>query len=405
MNLRTLKSVLERRKEVEKQLSLSLKHTGTYSIDEESASTKNCENMIGVTQVPLGLAGPILIKESLTESTPPNTYYLPLATTEGALVASVNRGCKAISESGGAVVDSYRVGATRGPVFKVKSLRENDQLNAFLEKNFPVLQKLASNTSTHLRLIRYYSRGLGRYRYIRFIFDSQDAMGMNMVTLATEKIVRYLEEETRIPCITLAGNYDVDKKAAWLNVIEGRGMKVWAEAVLPDRVLREVLKTTAKQVYEVWLAKCLLGSAMAGSISYNAQFANVVAALFIATGQDPAHVVEGSLGLTTTEIVSPQSSAFSLPAGQAGHQTEEDLYVSVYMPDLMVGTVGGGTGLAAQQEALAILGVKGGNNGRNSQKLAEIIASAVLAGEISLLASLEEGSLGAAHQRLGRGKK
>ena len=145
--------------------------------------------------------------------------------------------------------------------------------------------------------------------------------------------------------------------------------------------MQEVLKTTPEATYKTWLAKCMIGSAMSGSMGFNAQYANVISALFIATGQDPAHVVEGSLGITTCEVV------------------ENDLYMSVYLPDLMVGTVGGGTGLATQQETLKIIGVD------NSQTLAEVIAGAVLAGEISLLASLSEGTLAKAHQRLGRGGK
>jgi len=156
---------------------------------------------------------------------------------------------------------------------------------------------------------------------------------------------------------------------------------------IDKKVLRQVLKTSAKGFYDVWLAKCMTGSALAGSMGFNAQFANIIAAIFLATGQDPAHVVEGSLGITSTEIIG------------------ENLYVSIYLPDLMVGTVGGGTGLATQKEALSILGIKGGRNGKSAERLAEIIAGSVLAGEISLLASLSEGSLVKAHNKLGRGKK
>jgi hydroxymethylglutaryl-CoA reductase (NADPH) len=187
-------------------------------------------------------------------------------------------------------------------------------------------------------------------------------------------------------CVSLSSNYCVDKKPAWINVIEGRGFRVWAEVTLTKGVLQGVLKTTAKNMYDVWVSKCMIGSAVAGSMAFNAQFANIVAAIFLATGQDIAHVVEGSLGITTAEI------------------TGEDLYMSVSLPDLMVGTVGGGTGLPTQKEALAVLGIAGGDSGNNSKKFAEIIAAAVLAGEISLLASLSEGSLARSHARLARGK-
>ena len=369
MNLRTYKNVSERRAAIEKQCHVDLKHIGSFTLDETVAATRNCENMIGAAQIPIGIAGPV------------NGKYIPLATTEGALVASVNRGCKAITESGGAAVDSYRVGATRGPVFKVKNLKESDQLNDFLEKNFADLQKIAARTSRHLTLTKYMDRGVGRYRYVRFVFDTRDAMGMNMVTIATQKLAEFIETKSGARCISVAGNYDVDKKPSWLNVIEGRGIKAWAEVTLTERVLKNILKTTARNMFDVWLAKCMMGSAMAGSMAFNAQFANVVAALFLATGQDMAHVVEGSLGMTTMEIGNGNS-----------------LYVSVYLPDLMIGTVGGGTGLATQREALLLIGAK------TSQEFAEIIAAAVLAGEISLLASLSEGTLARAHQKFARGK-
>jgi hydroxymethylglutaryl-CoA reductase (NADPH) len=210
-------------------------------------------------------------------------------------------------------------------------------------------------------------------------------MGMNMVTIATEKVARYIEEKTGAVCLSISGNYCVDKKPSWQNFIRGRGFEVWAEVLLPKYSLRETLKTTAKQLYNIWLSKCMIGSAVSGSIGYNAQYANIIAALYLATGQDAAHVTEGSLGITTAEAQG------------------DDLYISIYLPDLMVGTVGGGTGLATQKEALMILKVDGGNGGANSQKFAEIIGAAVLAGEISLLASLAEGTLARAHKTLGRG--
>lgn len=388
MNLRDFSSADERRKGVEKELSVTLGHIGSYSLDAAAAGTRNCENMIGAAQIPIGVAGPLITTSVNGKS---NTYYLPLATTEGALVASVNRGCKAITASGGTTVDSHYVGATRGPVFKVASLSENRTLYEFIEGHFSALKDITEKTSRHLTLKKITSRGVGLYRFVRFVYDTQDAMGLNMVTIATDAASRYIEEQTGSTCVALSGNFCVDKKASWQNAVSGRGTEVWAEVVLPADVLRSVLKTDAKKVYGTWVAKCMLGSAMTGSIGFNGQFANVVAALFIATGQDPAHVVEGSLGVTTAEVVNGS-----------------DLYVSVYLPDLMVGTVGGGTSLATQHEALSMLGVAGaspeGERGKNAQQLAEIVAAAALAGEISLLSSLEQGTLAQAHSRLGRGK-
>lgn len=393
MKFRDYKSVKERREALEKEINVALGHIGSFSLDEAVAATHNCENMIGAAQVPMGVAGPLKILDLRSQI---RDVYLPLATTEGALVASVSRGSKAISESGGALVDSYRVGPTRGPVFKVKNLYESDRLNKFLEEYFDDLQKIAKKTSQHLTLKKYMDRGVGRYRYVRFSFDTQDAMGMNMVTIATERLVAFIEDRTDAECLALAGNFDIDKKPAWLNVIEGRGMKSWAEVTLPFSVITKTLKTSAKKMYDLWLAKCMIGSAMAGSMGYNLQFANVAAALFLATGQDLGHIGEASVGITTAEMTSNPH-----PRGVG----EESLYVSVYLPDLMVGTVGGGTGLATQQEALSLLGVAGGNDGKNSEQFAKIVAAAVLAGEISLLASLSEGTLAQAHKTLARGGK
>lgn len=388
MNLRAYKTVADRRKALEKELAVDLKNISSFTLNEEAASSRNCENMIGAAQIPMGIAGPLKIHH-LSFSI--QHYFIPLATTEGALVASVNRGCKAIAESGGATVDSHRVGATRGPVFKVNNLAENRKLFEFLEGNFDKLKAVAEQTSHHVTLKKISSRGVGRYRYARFIYDTQDAMGLNMVTIATEAAARVIEKETGAECIALSGNYCVDKKPSWQNFINNRGIKVWADITLAEDVLKTTLKTTAKKAYETWLAKCMIGSAMSGSMGFNAQYANVIAAMFIATGQDPAHVVEGTLGITTAEVMG------------------EDLYVSVYLPDLMVGTVGGGTSLATQKEALSLLGVAGGTpageKGKNSQRFAEIVGAAVLAGEISLLASLEEGTLAKAHETLARGGK
>jgi hydroxymethylglutaryl-CoA reductase (NADPH) len=379
MNLRDYQTAKERREALEKDQHIDLPHIGSFSLDESVASTRNCENMIGAVQVPLGVAGPLKIEDK--------NYYIPLATTEGALVASVNRGCKAITQSGGATVGSHRIGATRGPVFRVENFKESKKLHMFFQEKFESLKEVAEKTSHHLTLTKITSRGIGRYHYARFVFDTQDAMGLNMVTIATDAIVSYIKETIGISCISLSGNFCVDKKPAWQNIVMARGIEVWAEVVLSKKVLSEVLKTSAQKVYDVWLAKCMMGSAASGSMAFNAQFANIVAAVFLATGQDIAHVTEGSLGVTTAEVI------------------EGDLYMSVHLPDLMVGTVGGGTGLATQKEALSLLGVAGGNSGKHAQTFAEIVGAAVLAGEISLLSSLEQGSLATAHKTLGRGER
>lgn len=377
--LRDFKSSKERRKYLEKIKGVSLSNIGTFSLDEAVASSRNCENMIGVSQIPMGIAGPLTVNS--------HSYFIPLATTEGALVASVNRGCKAVYESG-VNVYSYRVGTTRGPVFYVGTLENNKKLYTWIKNNQSKIKKAAESTSQHLKYKKSEVTGTASYVFIRFYFDTADAMGMNMATIATQKITELIEDSTGFECLSIAGNFDVDKKPAWLNVIGKRGIKAWGEAVIKRKTVLSILKTTPEKLYKVWLGKCMIGSALSGSLGFNSHFANIIAALFTATGQDIAHTVEGSLGITTTEVTK-----------------QGDLYFAVYLPDLMVGTIGGGTGLATQKEALSLLGVYGGNKGKNALAFAEIVAATVLAGELSLLASLSEGSLAKAHIKLARGEK
>lgn len=382
MSLRNYKTIKERRKFIEKETRLSFEAIKIYPKDLEEAQFKNCENMIGATQVPLGIAGPLVISGQSAKG----KYYIPLATTEGALVASVNRGCKAVVKSG-VKVYTENAGMTRGPVFQTKGIKQSLELKQWFNLHFNDLNYQSGKTSLRLKLKSIKTKVLGRSVFVRFSFDTQDAMGMNMVTIAADRIVRFVEAETGSRCISLAGNFDLDKKPSWLNFILGRGRQVWAEAVLNEKIIKEVLKSTPAKIDQVAKEKCLLGSAISGSLGFNAHFANIITALFIACGQDPAHVVEGSLGITTTEVIN------------------RNLYISIYLPDLAVGTVGGGTALPSQRESLSTLGVSGGNKGKNAQALAEIVGGTVLAGELSLLAALAQGSLASAHQRLARGDK
>lgn len=380
MNLRDYLSAAERRKALEKKLQISLSSIGDFSFDESVASKKHCENMIGATQVPLGIAGPLKIKDLRLKI---KNYFIPLATTEGALVASINRGCKVITLSGGVTVFVHKVGTTRGPVFYTGSLEKSKMFYQWMKNNEALLKKTAESTSAYITFRSAKTRTLANYAYVRFSFDTSDAMGMNMVTIATQKLVDIIEKKTGIECLAVAGNYDIDKKPAWINFIDNRGIKVWADIIIKKKIVKTILKTTPEKFFDVWLSKNILGSAMSGSLGFNAHFANIIAALFLATGQDPAHVVEGSMGMTTVKVLK-----------------NGDLYFSVYLPSLMVGTVGGGTTLATQKEALEMLGVAGTGK---VETFAEIIAGAVLAGELSLLASLAEGSLASAHEKFGRG--
>jgi hydroxymethylglutaryl-CoA reductase (NADPH) len=384
MNLKKYKSVKQRREALEKKLNLKLNKIGNFSFAEKEVLNKNCENLIGATHVPLGIAGPISVKSMQNKSL--RTYFLPLATTEGALLASVNRGCKAVSLTGAVNVLVDDIGPSRSPVFQVDSLEQGKKLIDWCAKNFRVLKRVAEKEEQFLALKKIESVQVGKNVFLRFIYHTSEAMGMNMVTNATQKAVSFIEKSLKVRCVALSGNYCIDKKPSWLNFIKGRGKKVWAEAVIKKAVVKTVLKTTPEKIIEVNLRKNLVGSGLAGSLGFNAHFANIIAALFLATGQDLAHVADGSLGMTTAEL------------------ENNNLYICVYLPSLMIGTIGGGTQLACQKQALSILGLDKIKTG-DSIRLAEVIGAGVLAGELSLLAALASGHLAKAHQSLGRGKK
>ena len=345
--------------------------------DDDQLEKVHCENLIGAASVPVGVAGPIKI--NFLEEFEGGEFFIPLATTEGALVASASRGCKAISQAGGATVFGQRFGTSRAPVFYTKSLQKSRELENFLIQNQDKIIQIAESTSSHLKLLKQEIRILGSRVFVRFSYDTSKAMGMNMVTIATQKIVDFVEKETDVKCQALSGNYCVDKKPAWQNFINRRGFEVQAEVILSAEILTKTLKTSSQLFFDTWLSKCMLGSAMAGSIGFNAHFANIAAAFYIATGQDSAQVVEASLGITQCKLLEDGS-----------------IYVAVYLPSILVATVGGGTKLHTQQEALKIIGVG------DSSQLSQILAGAVLAGEISLLASLSQSNLADSHQKLGR---
>jgi len=370
------KDVDERRNAVENVTKVSFSSIQDYGFDPVVAS-KNAENMIGVIQIPLGFAGPVKIKGDHAVG----DFLVPMATTEGALIASVSRGMSVISEAGGANVKIIGNAMTRAPVFRVDNIEHGMKVVEWIEKNISKIDDAVSKTTSHGKLLDIEAFPNGRSLFLRFSYNTGDAMGMNMATIATEAACRAIEENTKAVLISVSGNMCTDKKPASINVIRGRGKTVVAECLIPKAVVDSRLHTTTDAIVETNIRKNMIGSAMSGSLGFNAHAANMVAALYIATGQDPAQTVEGSLAMTTCESVNG------------------DLYIAVRMPSVEVGTVGGGTGLPAQSEALGMIGCLG--NGRSS-KLAEIVAVTVLAGELSTLGAQAAGHLGKAHKELGR---
>lgn len=373
-SLRDFKNSEDRRSFLEEELNMDLGDISVMNFSEDQVLGRNIENLIGSTQIPLGIVGPLRVQNLNSKD-----YYIPLATTEGALLASISRGCKVINLSGGAKAFSEYIGMTRGPVFETEGVEQSLKLKNWVLGNVEPLGKIAEGVSSHIKLLNCDFSITGKNVFIRFYFDCDQAMGMNMATFATSAMVEYIEKQNLGKCISVAGNFDIDKKAGWLNFINGRGQKAWAEVVLKKEIVRDVLKVETRELERLIYKKCLVGTAMSGGMGFNCHFANIIAAIFIATGQDLAHVVEGSLGMVNAEL-----------------QQNGDLYFSVYLPSLLVGLVGGGTSLPSQNLGLKILGVKTVN------EFAEVVAGAVLAGEISLSASLTEGSLTRAHKRLGR---
>ena len=368
-----------RRKFIENKTNTTLEHIGNYSIDMTETAKKNIENQIGTIQVPVGVVGPVKIN---TEDDETIETYAPMATTEGALLASVNRGCSVIRRSNGCSVAILKNQMTRAPVIKSKNVHEASKIKQWIEEHFDEIKEVAESTTRHGKLIKIDPIVIvGRFVYPRFVYETGDSMGMNMVTIATQEAMNFIEKENDIHVIALSSNFCVDKKPSARNMIEGRGKSIVAEVTVPKEIVEKTLKTTPEAVVEVNYAKNLIGSAIAGSYGFNAHFANMVAAIFLACGQDPAHVVEGSIGITSAENV------------------DGDLYFSVTIPDLPVATVGGGTRLETATESLNIMNVKGSGN---VNKFASIVASLVLAGELSLAGALAAGHLARAHKELGR---
>jgi hydroxymethylglutaryl-CoA reductase (NADPH) len=376
-------AVAVRRAFIEQETGIPLSALGSFTIDIERVVKRNCENMIGAVQVPVGVAGPLAVRGEYAAG----EYWLPMATTEGALVASVNRGCRAVTAAGGAEVRIFRDGMTRAPVFSTRSAAHARDTVRWVEANTDRLRDVAEATTSHGKMLGIATFVAGTSVFVRIEFDTKDAMGMNMVTIASEKIAEAIEEATGAHLVALSGNLCTDKKPAAVNGIMGRGKTVVAGVFLADDVVAEVFKTTTATLAEVNYRKNMVGSARAGSLGFNAHAANVIAAMFIACGQDPAHVVEGSSTMTTVDPV------------------EGGCYVAVTIPALQVGTVGGGTGIDTQAECLSLLGVAGGGDppGTHARAFAEIVAAGVLAGELSLLGALGAGHLARAHKSLGRG--
>lgn len=363
--------------EIEPEIEKTWSSADDTNANHEKVVKGRCDNWFGWLQVPIGVAGPLVVDGVTT--------VMPLATTEGALIASVCRGCKAIGQIATVCLDECM---TRGPALKLTGIASAQELQSFLVDQYKEIKNTFESCSQHCKLKSVSPRFLGRHVFLRFSATTDEAMGMNMVSFCTEAACDFIVKNFPygIELISLSGNFCVDKKTAAMNIVNGRGKYVVAECTIARSIVESVLKASVNALVQTCLAKCWYGSSMSGTLGgNNAHAANVVAAAFMACGQDVAQVVESSACFTTME-----------------RDEKGDLVVSVTMPCLEVGSVGGGTTLPTQNACLQ-LALK---NHEETEGAAAIFArrlcAFVLAGEVSLLSSLAEGSLVKAHKRLNR---
>jgi hydroxymethylglutaryl-CoA reductase (NADPH) len=371
--------VAERKSFIESFSGALLRHVPRFSFDAR-VTIGNCEQFTGVAQVPLGFAGPLQVNGEHARG----EYLIPLATSEGTLVASYNRGIHALNAAGGVRATVLDDGMQRAPVFVLPDARAGRALASWVAENVSTIREAAESTSQVARLLHIETYLASRFVFLRFSFETGDAAGQNMVTRATAAACHWIVRSfPGVERFYLESNLASDKKTSHVNTLRGRGKRVTAEAVIPASVLEGALRVRSESLLTHYHASSV-AAFLAGPSNNGLHAANALAALFIATGQDVASVGESSAGVVHAE-----------PAGDGG------LYLSVTLPSLIVATYGGGTGLPTQRECLEVMGCYG--KGR-VQAFAEIVAGVVLAGELSLAAAIAAHEWVAAHERLGRNR-
>jgi hydroxymethylglutaryl-CoA reductase (NADPH) len=343
----------------------------------------NIENLIGMAQIPIGLAGPLRVNGVHAHG----DFYVPLATTEATLVASYHRGARLVSHAGGASVLCTTEQVQRAPGFVFESIMEGARFAAWALERFDRFKEIAAAHSRHAEMLDAATHIEANHVYLIFAFRTGDAAGQNMVTLCTQAICEEIAATSPVKPRSwfVESNMSSDKKATALSFLQTRGRRVMAEVVLPRKLVVRGLGTTPEKLDEYWRLS-FVGGAQSGSIGVSGHVANGLTALFIACGQDVACVTEASVAVSRIE------------------RTESgDVHASLTLPNLIVGTVGGGTRLPTARECLRILGCEGSAEGKESgTKLAEIAAAIALAGEISLAGAISAGEFAAAHERMRR---
>jgi len=369
----------KRREFVREQTGADLSHVAQYSFDP-AILPGNIENFAGVAQVPIGIAGPLRIQGEHASG----DFYIPLATSEGTLVASYNRGMRLVTECGGVkttVVEQYM---QRAPVFVLEDARVAREFGRWVDEHWDFIRQAAEATTRvgKLRHIEQYQ--VGPLRYLRFNYTTADAAGQNMTGKATLAACEWIKQNYPAELkYILSGNIDTDKKHSRINMLQTRGRRVIAEAVIQKDLLKDIMGIDTHDLF--WARQIqMAGAFMAGSASNAAHPANGLTAMFIATGQDVANIAESHAAMTYVQLLD-----------------NGDFYWSVTLPSLIVATYGGGTGLATQRQCLEMLGSYGAGQ---ADKLAEICAAVVLAGETSLVGAVLHGDWVSSHERLGRNR-
>ena len=369
----------QRRAFVQERTGAELQHVGSFSFDP-AVLTGNIEQFIGVAQVPVGLAGPLLVNGEYAQG----EFYVPLATAEGTLVASYNRGMRLLYESGGVTTTIVADHMQRAPAFLFASAREARAFAEWLDEHFAEIKAAAEETTRSGKLVEIEKYTASRMLYTRFDYTTGDAAGQNLTGKATQAACRWIEAHNdTIEHYFLESNFATDKKSSQINMLRTRGKRVVAEAVIPNEILRRVMRSDTRLMYKARQVSNL-GGFMSGVNNNGAHSANGITAMFIATGQDAANVAESSAAYVYAEL-----------------RDNGDYYYSVTIPSLIVATYGGGTGLATQRECLELLGCYGRDKVR---KFAEIVAAAVLCGELSLGSAIVAEEWVEAHDLYGRNR-
>lgn len=351
------------------------------TVDQMSAYERNTENFIGAVRVPIGIAGPLRVRGLFARG----DYYVPLATTEAALVASYTRGAQVLSNAGGAVSVVVNEGVSRSPVFGFHDVVQAGKFIMWMSEQIESLKAAAAATTRHGKLQDVRFTLEGNHVFVLLDYTTGDASGQNMVTIATQAVCQYIEQNTPVKphYWYIEGNMSGDKKASTQSFQSVRGKKVIAEACLPSDLVQRRLHCTPRQMAAYYQVSAI-GGALSGNIGIQGHYANGLAAIYIACGQDAGCVAESAVGITRFQ-----------------ENDDGSLYVAVTLPNLIVGTVGGGTGLPSQRACLELLGLAGPDH---ASAFAEVCGALVLAGEVSIIAALAAGQFTRAHQKLARGK-